>query len=541
MIHARGKIGNIGKWAVFFAFFGQPGHGLGPDIFESGQRIADGSLFRPEFGKGMIDRGRQYFNAHLPRLIEKHFDLVGIALIEGHDRGHELHRVIGLEIGGLIGQQGIGGGMGLVEAIGGEFLQQAENGLGCLAPDPAFGGSLDKAGALPVHFGLDLLAHGAAQQIGFAQRIAGQLAGDLHDLLLIDDHPIGFAQYGLQPGIEIFNLLAAKLAVDIGGDIVHGTGAVERDHGNNVLEAVGLQLPQIIPHAGAFELEHPDGGPAGQQLIGGGIIEAVPGKIQLSAPFPYILDGLLDDGQGLEAQKVELDQPGGLHPFHVELGDRQIGAGIAIERDQLIKRAVADHHPGGMGGGVAVKPFELLGNGQQFPHHRLGLGLFPQFGFFLQGLGKGDADSVGDQLGEAVNLAIGHLQDAAHIADHRLGLQFSESDDLGHPLMAIFLLHIADHLLAPVLTEINVEIGHGDPFGIEKALEQQAEADGIEIGYGQRPGNQRTRPRAAPGTNRNALGLGPFDEIGNDQEIAGKFHAGNDAQLEIKPLPVIIL
>ena len=35
------------------------------------------------------------------------------------------------------------------------------------------------------------------------------------------------------------------------------------------------------------------------------------------------------------------------------------------------------------------------------------------------------------------------------------------------------------------------------------------------------------------------MGLGPFDEVGHDEKVAGEFHAGDDAQLEIEPLLVI--
>jgi hypothetical protein len=33
--------------------------------------------------------------------------------------------------------------------------------------------------------------------------------------------------------------------------------------------------------------------------------------------------------------------------------------------------------------------------------------------------------------------------------------------------------------------------------------------------------------------------LGPFDEVGNDQEVAGKLHARDDAQLEVETLGVV--
>src|SRR3546814_5215090 len=58
----------------------------------------------------------------------------------------------------------------------------------------------------------------------------------------------------------------------------------------------------------------------------------------------------------------------------------------------------------------------------------------------------------------------------------------------------------------------------------------------IEIGDRQRPGDERTSARSAPRPHRNALRLRPLDELGDDQEIAGKTHAGDDVDLEREPL-----
>ncbi|MEM4781276.1 MAG: AI-2E family transporter, partial [Halalkalicoccus sp.] len=41
------------------------------------------------------------------------------------------------------------------------------------------------------------------------------------------------------------------------------------------------------------------------------------------------------------AEEIELHQPGGFDIFHVELGDRHVGARVAVERDQLIEGAIA--------------------------------------------------------------------------------------------------------------------------------------------------------------------------------------------------------
>ena len=128
---------------------------------------------------------------------------------------------------------------------------------------------------------------------------------------------------------------------------------------------------------------------------------------------------------------------------------------------------------------------------------------------------------VRDQLGNPVNLRIGHLQHTPDIAKRRTRLQRTEGDDLRHPVIAVFFLNIGDHLVAPVLTEINVEIRHRDPFGIEESFEKQAPAERVEIGDRQCPGDDRTGAGPAARPDRDILALRPLDEIGNDQEITG--------------------
>ena len=67
----------------------------------------------------------------------------------------------------------------------------------------------------------------------------------------------------------------------------------------------------------------------------------------------------LQHRQGLEAEEVELHQPRRLDIFHVELGDRHVRARVAVERDQLVERPVADDHARGVGRGVARQALEL--------------------------------------------------------------------------------------------------------------------------------------------------------------------------------------
>ena len=98
-------------------------------------------------------------------------ELVGIAHVERHRRGQELDRIIRLHIGGLVGDQRIGRRVALVEAVFGEALEQIEDRVGLRsARRRARPRRRRNRSRCACHLLADLLAHGAAQQIGFAER-----------------------------------------------------------------------------------------------------------------------------------------------------------------------------------------------------------------------------------------------------------------------------------------------------------------------------------------------------------------------------------
>ena len=77
--------------------------------------------------------------------------------------------------------------------------------------------------------------------------------------------------------------------------------------------------------------------------------------------------------------------------------------------------------------------------------------------------------------------------------------------------------------------------------GLRNRSNSRPKRNGIEIGDGQRPGDDRAGARAAARPDRNALRLRPLDEIGDDQEIAGETHVDDDVELEGEALAVVLL
>ncbi len=164
----------------------------------------------------------------------------------------------------------------------------------------------------------------------------------------------------------------------------------------------------------------------------------------------------------------------GLDPFHVELGHRHVGLGIAVERHQFAQRTIADHDARRMGRRVPRQSFEALRNVEGACHHRVFVAKRLQLGFAgdRRRQRHGGCGILRHQFCQLVDLPIGHLQHAPDVAQHAARLQRTEGDDLRHLIAAVALLHIADHLVAAVLAEIDVEVGHRHAFRIKKPLEQ---------------------------------------------------------------------
>src|SRR5205823_14555923 len=69
---------------------------------------------------GIVHVGRQHGDAVGPRLGDVGDHLVGVVLLGGEQRGHELDGVVRLQPRGLVGDQAVSGGMGIVndESVG---------------------------------------------------------------------------------------------------------------------------------------------------------------------------------------------------------------------------------------------------------------------------------------------------------------------------------------------------------------------------------------------------------------------------------------
>ena len=193
-IHTPGKIKHGAKGPIAATIGNQP-HRLNTDIFQRAKPIDQRALghvkpcLRAIHTRGDVGEIEPF--AHLIKIDRQ---LICEMQITIHNPGHKLNRMIGLEPSGLIAHHRIGGRMGFVKAIVGEFIEQIPGRFGGFFIHPIVRRAGQKLGPFRVHRLLDFFAHGAAQQIGAPQRIARHLTRNFHHLLLVNNNALRLIQ-----------------------------------------------------------------------------------------------------------------------------------------------------------------------------------------------------------------------------------------------------------------------------------------------------------------------------------------------------------
>ena len=141
----------------------------------------------------------------------------------------------------------------------------------------------------------------------------------------------------------------------------------------------------------------------------------------------------------------------------------------------------------------------------------------------------------GHRLGDLVPQAVRVAEHAGCVAHRGPCFYLREGDDLSDAVAAVLLGRVADHRVAVASLEIHVDVGHGEPRGVQEALEQQVVLDRIQIGDLQGIGDRAPCCGSPPGAHSNVVVTREPDEVPGDQEIGGETHAVDHRELKIEP------
>ncbi len=243
----------------------------------------------------------------------------------------------------------------------------------------------------------------------------------------------------------------------------------------------------------------------GEQLVGLGVVERDRGRGRCDCPSAARdhLHAVVDQRQRAQAQEVHLEQADALDALHVEL--RRDVAGVAlVERHELRQRPRRDHDARRVDRGVARRALEPPRDVDQLLDLRVLLVGVLERRRLVERLVQRHLEVGRDHLGDLVDLGVAHVEHAPDVAHDRLRLHRAEGDDLRHVLAPYFLRDVLDDLAAPVLAEVDVDVGRADALRVQEALEDQVVLDRVDVRDAQAVGDQAAGGRAATRADRDA-------------------------------------
>ena len=276
----------------------------------------------------------------------------------------------------------------------------------------------------------------------------------------------------------------------------------------------------------------------GQQFVCRDVVEGQVVTVDFDAPiFLDHLDRVVDHREGAQAEEVHFQKAHAFHVVHRVLGDHFV-LGALGQRHDVVQGLGRDYHPGGVHRGMPRQTLQPLRRVDQARHPGVAFLDLTQSRLLFHGVVERHVQAIRYQLGDAVHLVVRHVHGAPHVAQNTLGQHAAEGDDLGDVFGAVFLGDVADHLVASFHTEVDVDVGHGDAFGIQEALEQQVVAKRIDVGDAQRVGDQAAGHRSSPRPHRDVVLAGIPDEVPDDQEVSRIPGVADDAEFHVEPLLV---
>ena len=333
--------------------------------------------------------------------------------------------------------------------------------------------------------------------------------------------------------MEVGRLLAAVLPLHVLVDHPAPEGArpEQRHDGGQVLEPVGSDLPQEVAHPRRLQLEDAERLAAPEHAERVGVAGRQGVEVGGGAAGPaHVVDRLREDRQRAQPEEVHLEEADLLEDVHRVLR-RDVVAHL-VERDVLLERGVRDHDAGGVLARVAVEPLQAARDRHQLLEPRVLAHLGLQVVVGLERLLEARVGAVGDLLRQGVHVLQGDVEDPADVADDGAGRHRAERHDLADALAsAVLLLDVADDLLAPVLAEVDVDVGHRDALAVQEPLEEQVVRQRVDVRDAQRVRDERARGAPAPGPDRDAALPGPADEVPHDQEVGDEPHLLDDGRL----------
>ena len=239
------------------------------------------------------------------------------------------------------------------------------------------------------------------------------------------------------------------------------------------------------------------------------------------------IECLADARQHAEAEHIDFENTQRIQVVLVPFDNRAVLHGGVLDRHHLAKGTVRHHHAARMLGQVAGKAPQFSGQPQPLAHRAVG-GVETRLAQFGRAdLIKGTAPDDGLQGDNGVIGKTKHLADFAH---RTLGTIRDVRSGHTGPVAAVLGIDVLDDLFAPLVLEIDIDVGRLVARRADESLKQQINPFRIHRRNAKHVTHRRIgrRPSALA---QDSAAAGKTDNVLDGKEVGGIIQVADNTQL----------
>ena len=449
-----------------------------------------------------------------------------------------------LEPAAHINQQGKAGSMTLRKTVFTKALDLLEQGVGKLLRVAARKHAADHSIVELVHPALAFPGgHGAAQTVRLAGTETRCQHGDSHHLLLKNRHSERAFQSFFQSLAGVDNLvrMLTRLQIRVHHAALNWPGSHDGNFDHQVIKTPGSQARQHAHLCPALDLKHTHRIGSANHLVSGRIFSRNVLHPQGAAtPLADQVQATPDGAEHAQRQHVDLEPAHGVQIVLFPLDDGTLRHGSVLHRHQACQLVLGQHKAAHMLAQVARKALQL--GGQTEPELQLKrlwrCESRPQvLQRRLQTPGQHFAAVHARMLlGQRRDQRLVNAQRAPDIPQRAARSVADNHCRQSGALPSVLGIDVLDHLFAPLMFKVHINVGRLAPLAADETLKQHAHSSRVNLRHAQAVADRRVGSRTTP-LAQNVTAAGKGDDVVHRQKIHLVLELGNQGQLMFNLLP----
>ncbi len=300
---------------------------------------------------------------------------------------------------------------------------------------------------------------------------------------------------------------------------LNGAGPDNGDLYDQIVECARLQTRQHVHLRAAFHLERAKAIALAEHIVNRRVLLGHAGQVEAFAVMRRDqVESLADAGEHAQGQHIHFEDAQLVNIVLVPFNKTAIRHRRITNRHRMRQRRFRQDEPAHMLAQVARHPDHLIGQLDRARHQRVAQ-VYP--GLLRLPLAQLAAPTAPDRLGQRRGDILGQAHHLAHLAHRHARAIMHYGGAKPRPVTPVFVIDMLDHLLTPLMFEIDVDIGRLLALLGNETLKQQVVLARIDSGDTEHVTDGGIGRRTAPLAQYRRVGLmpGELDNVVDGQEI----------------------